>query len=124
MVLVVEDYADMRTGVLQLLELYGFHVTGAPDAERAIECLTSKPAGFALVLLDLFLPGISGTTFRKWQLSDPGFAAIPTVVVTASEPRADALARLRPATWLEKPFRADDLLKIVRRYVTPDPATN
>jgi CheY-like chemotaxis protein len=120
MVLVVEDYYDVRTGLSQLLEMHGFHVAGAADAEHAIACLTSRPASFALVLLDLLLPGMSGATFRHWQLSDPGTASIPTVFVTASEPQADTVATLRPANWLEKPFRAEDLLKIVRRYVTPD----
>jgi CheY-like chemotaxis protein len=120
MVLLVEDYHDVRTGLSQLLEMHGFHVAGAADAEQAIACLTSRPASFALVLLDLLLPGISGETFRHWQLADPGTASIPTVVVTSSEPQAETVATLRPANWLEKPFRGDDLLKIVRRYVTPD----
>lgn len=119
-VLVVEDYEDVRVGISELLQLNGYQVADAPDAEQAMECLQSKPASYALVLLDLLLPGISGATFRNWQLSKPGLASIPTVLVTAFEPKAETVASLRPASWLEKPFRADDILRIVRRYVTPD----
>jgi CheY-like chemotaxis protein len=123
-VLVVEDYEDMRVGLSELLQLNGYQVADAPDAEQAMARLQSRPASFALVLLDLLLPGISGATFRHWQLSRPGLASIPTVLVTAFEPKAETVASLRPASWLEKPFRADEILRIVRRYVTPEPATS
>jgi len=42
------------------------------------------------------------------------------VVVTASEPDGAARAQLRADAWIEKPFRFDDLLDVVKRYVTPN----
>jgi CheY-like chemotaxis protein len=119
-ILVVEDHNEVRLGVAQLLELNGFVVTDAADAEHALDSLEAHPAGFALMLLDLLLPGASGTELRARQLADPRLADIPVVVVSACEPQADAEARLRPAAWLEKPFRCDDLLNVVRRYVAPE----
>ena len=120
-ILVVEDHTEVRLGLAQLLELNGFRVTDAADAEHALRHLDAHPAGFALMLLDLLLPGHSGKDLREWQLADPRLAAIPAVVVTACEPEADAQARLRASAWLEKPFRCDDLLTVVRRYVSPEP---
>jgi hypothetical protein len=40
--------------------------------------------------------------------------------VTASELDARERAGLRPDALLEKPFRFDDLLGLVKRYVTPE----
>ena len=48
-----------------------------------------------------------------------GLAAVPTIVITASEVAADDRVPLRPEGWLEKPFRFDTLLELVKRYVQP-----
>ncbi len=120
-VLVVEDRDDVRQGLAQLLELHGFLVADARTGEQAIEQLTTDPDAVALVLLDLVLPGpMSGVDVRSRQLADPALAAIPTIVLTASDtPQPDRLP-LRPDAWLDKPFRFDDLLTLVRRYVVPE----
>jgi CheY-like chemotaxis protein len=120
-ILLVEDCKDMRVGVTQLLELNGFHVSDTDDGEQAINQLSANPGNFALVLLDLVLPGrISGGDVRARQLADPKLAAVPTVVVSACEPEAEAQAALKPEVWLEKPFRGEQLLSVVRKYVRPD----
>lgn len=120
-ILVIEDRDDVRQGLAQLLELHGFFVAEARDGEDALQQLTSDPEGFALVLLDLMLPGaISGRDIRVRQLADPALAALPTIVVTASDLDQRERVGLRPDAWLDKPFRFDDLLELVKRYVVPE----
>jgi CheY-like chemotaxis protein len=120
-ILVVEDRDDVRQGLAQLLELHGYLVADAGTGEDGQRQLTNDPDGFALILLDLMLPGsVSGRDLRAQQLSDPAIAGIPTIVVTASELDARDRAHLRPDALLEKPFRFDDLLGLVKRYVTPE----
>jgi DNA-binding response OmpR family regulator len=120
-ILLVEDCYDVRIGLAQLLTLNGYRVTDTADGEHAIDELNANPEGFALILLDLLLPGsISGNDVRARQLADPQLATVPTVVVTAFEPEAEAQAVLKPEVWLEKPFRGEQLLSVVRRYVRPD----
>ena len=124
-ILLVEDCDDVRSGLVELLALHGYRVTDAADGERAIDALRANPHGFALILLDLWLPGsISGNDVRAQQLADPQLADVPTVVVTACEPHPEAQATLKPEVWLEKPFRGEQLLSVVRRYVTPDLASD
>jgi len=121
-VLVVEDRNDVRQAMAQLLELHGFLVEDARNAEEALTQLYTEPDGFALILLDLLLPGgLSGWDFRARQLADPRIAHIPTIVVTVSDD-VDSEKRdaLRFDGWLEKPFRCADLLKAVRRYVVSE----
>ena len=120
-ILVIEDRDDVRQGLAQLLELHGFLVAEAQTGEAAMQQLTSAPDGIALVLLDLVLPGpMSGGDIRAQQLSDPALRSIPTIVLTASDtPQAERLP-LQPDAWLDKPFRFDDLLALVQRYVVPE----
>jgi CheY-like chemotaxis protein len=121
-ILVVEDRDDVRQGVAQLLELHGFLVFDAADGEQALVQLTSDPDTIALVLLDLMLGGtMSGRDVRARQLGDAQLARVPTVVVSACEPDLRARAQLQPEAWLEKPFRFEALLEIVKRYVIPEP---
>jgi CheY-like chemotaxis protein len=120
-ILVVEDREDVRQGLAQLLELHGFLVADARSGEDALEQLTSDPEGFALILLDLALPGrLSGRDLRRRQLADSTLAAVPTIVVTATDLDHRERLSLRPDAWLDKPFRFDDLLELVKRYVVSE----
>ena len=120
-ILVVEDREDVRGGIVQLLALHGYTATGVGSAERALAYLETSANHLALILLDLRLPGrVSGIDLRARQLADPLLATVPTVVVTACEPDAHVRAELRPAAWLEKPFRGQQLLAEVEKYVIPE----
>ena len=119
-ILVVEDRDDVRQGMAQLLELHGFLVVDAAAGEQALAHLRTDPKGFALMLLDLRMPGrLDGADVRQRQLTTPELADIPTVVVSATEPDGVVRDQLRADAWIEKPFRFDDLLAVVRQYVTP-----
>jgi DNA-binding response OmpR family regulator len=117
-ILLVEDRDDVRQGLAQLLELHGFLVADARTGEDALQQLTDDPDGFALVLLDLMLPGtVSGRDLRTRQLADPVLSEVPTIVVSASDLQQKDRVGLDPDAWLDKPFRFDDLLELVKRYV-------
>ena len=117
-ILLIEDRTEVRQGLAQLLEMYGFLVTEAADANHAMRELEAQPRGFALVLLDLLLDGaMSGVEFRKQQLANPELAGVPTIVITASDIAPSERARMKAAGWLEKPFRFDVLLEMVKRHV-------
>jgi hypothetical protein len=67
------------------------------------------------------MPGpLSGAEFRARQLASSDFADIPTLVVSATGPDAPARTELHPDAWIEKPFRFDHLLAVVKQYVTPE----
>jgi DNA-binding response OmpR family regulator len=120
-ILLIEDRDDVREGLSQLLEMHGFMVTEVPDAEHGLGELAAQPHGFALIVLDLLLPGsVGGTGFRARQLADPQLAPIPTIVITASDVEVIERSRLRADGWLDKPFRFDSLLELVKRYVIPE----
>ena len=120
-ILLVEDRDDVRQGLAQLLEFSGFLVEEASNGDVALAHLESDGPDIALVVLDLTLPGtISGRDIRARMLADPICAEIPTIIVTASDIDAPGRAGLCPSAWLEKPFRFDQLLDLVKRFVVPE----
>lgn len=85
--LVVEDHALVREGLLQTLRKLerGIVCTGARDAEEALRFLDEAADGYDLCLLDLMLPGLNGMgclgVLRK------RFPAIPVVILSALDDR-------------------------------------
>jgi len=119
-ILLIEDRAEVRQGLAQLLELHGFMVTEVADADHGMRELAANPQAFALVVLDLLLgDSMGGVEFRRRQLVEPHLAAVPTIVITATELDDDDRKPLHPDGWLEKPFRFDTFLELVKRYVQP-----
>lgn len=122
-ILLVEDRDDVRQGLAQLLEFNGFLVEEARDGHAALSRI-QQGNGIALIVLDLMLPGgLSGRDIRGQMLADPRCADIPTIIVTAADIDAPGRAGLCPAAWLEKPFRFDQLLDLVKRFVHPEAAS-
>ena len=122
-ILLIEDRDEVRQGLAQLLELHGFMVTEVADADHGMRELTAQPHAFALIVLDLLLgDSMTGVEFRLRQLIDPLLAMVPTIVITASDVSAEDRAPLHAEGWLEKPFRFDTLLDLVKRYVIAEGA--
>jgi DNA-binding response OmpR family regulator len=120
-VLLIEDRNDVREGLAQLLELHGYMVTDVPNADQGWRELLAHPHDFALIVLDLLLPGaLNGVGFRACQLADPEVATVPMIIITASDVDPDERLRLRADGWLDKPFRFDRLQELVTRYVIPE----
>jgi len=119
-IFIVDDDAGVREFIRVLLEFAGFaNIKPYESSHRFLE-EASLHDGDCL-LLDLRMPGgLNGSDVREQQLTTPELAAIPTVVVSATEADGAVRAQLRADAWIEKPFRFDDLLAVVRQYVTPN----
>jgi DNA-binding NarL/FixJ family response regulator len=80
--LVIEDHALVREGLLQTLRKLGPDVTlfEAQDAEEAMRLLEAE-AEFDLALLDLMLPGMNGLSLLS--VMRKRFPAVPVVVISA-----------------------------------------
>jgi two-component system, chemotaxis family, response regulator Rcp1 len=70
----------------------------------------------ALILLDLNLPGMDGREVLARIKLDYDLKAIPTVILSASDARADidSTYRLQANCYLTKPVQLDDLDRMVR----------
>ncbi|MGE0787451.1 MAG: response regulator transcription factor [Sandaracinaceae bacterium] len=109
-ILVVEDDEKLGEQIVSHLEGGGFDVTWLRDGDAAVR---EEPGGYALVLLDLMLPGTYGLDvlkrFRK--KSD-----VPVLILTARDHPADRVRGLDLGAddYVTKPFWPDELLARVK----------
>lgn len=112
-ILLVEDDATVAQVVIGLLQAQGHRVAHAPHGLAALAELRARR--YALVFMDLDLPGING--FEIARLIGSGGDAPPIIALTA---RADAAAETRAVEagmqgFLRKPVRGEELADVVRR---------
>jgi CheY-like chemotaxis protein len=118
-ILVVDDDADLRSSLAEVLHDEGYDVSCAHDGEEALRALGG--AAPDAILLDLTMPVMDGWTFRERQRSDPRLARIPTVVISASFTDADSVAGLAAAAFLPKPFDVERLTETLQRVCGAPP---
>lgn len=114
-VLVVDDDDAIRNGLLELLDDGGFPAVGARNGAEALELLRGLSPRPSLVLLDLMMPVMDGTTFLREQKRDPELAHVPVVVMSAF-PNARATARDLATDFLPKPLSFDRILALAAAH--------
>jgi len=111
-VLLVEDEPSIARGLIFNLEEEGCRVVHVTNGEAAIESLVREE--FALVVLDLMLPGIDGVQVcRRLRRIDP---RLPVLMLTARGEEKDRIAGLAAGAddYLTKPFSLDEFLLRVK----------
>jgi len=72
MILVIDDEEAIRESLIDILEFNGFQVTAADDGRRGIDLFQQHHAAVGLIILDLLMPGMSGTeTLHQLRQIDP-----------------------------------------------------
>jgi len=115
-VLVAEDDPSLATIVSVLLKGAGYRVTVCSDGPSTLAAAADPPG---LVLLNVRMPGLNGIEVCRRLKADPRTHRVPVVFVTAEAPD-DLVAQLDGEPYediLPKPFEADALLALVRRYL-------
>jgi len=109
-ILVVDDDADIREALEQVLLSAGNRVSTAKNGKDALDLIqTNRPD---VILLDLMMPVMDGFRFREAQKRDRTLADIPVVVISAvAAQNAAALGDV--AACLPKPFSIDVLLDTI-----------
>ena len=82
LVLLVEDNAESRELLRDVLEFDGYEVAEAVSAEEGLEIAKARRP--ALILMDIQLPKMSGIEALRIIRADPQLASTPVVAVTAS----------------------------------------
>jgi len=106
-ILVVEDEASFSEALAYLLGREGFEVIVADNGVRAIE--EFDRGGADLVLLDLMLPGLSGTEVCR-QLRTR--SNVPIIMLTAKDSEVDKVVGLELGAddYITKPYSSRELL--------------
>ncbi len=113
-ILVVEDDAELRSLLGELLRTEGFQAVSVADGAEAIRRATSdRPDA---VILDLMLPDMSGFEVCQELKFRRDTNLIPIVMLTALHDARSRRSGLRVGAnrYLTKPFSPDELLREVR----------
>jgi CheY-like chemotaxis protein len=112
-VLVVEDVPLVRLFVRDILQDWGFEAIDAPDAERAIEMITSS-ARVDLVLCDIVMPGqMDGLALARWVRTNR--PRLKVILATGHSNHVNITEDLcHEGPIIRKPFKRDELERRVR----------
>jgi len=115
-ILVIDDEAALGENIQRMLRLPGTTVSVFVEPAKGLaECLTNPPD---LVLLDVRMPEMSGEeVFARLHEAHPG---LPIVFLTAFGSVESAVLAMRNGAfdYLQKPFKREDLLLVVKRALS------
>jgi DNA-binding response OmpR family regulator len=122
-ILVVEDNEKLARSLRKGLEQEGYAVEVSGDGIDASERLDAGPGEYAVVVLDVMLPGQDGITVCR-HLRERG-SRVPVLLLTARDAVEDRVAGLDAGAddYLTKPFSFDELgarLRALLRRPAPE----
>ena len=122
-ILVVEDEKSLSEPLAYLLRREGYDVAVVDNGLSAVEAFTEDPPD--LMLLDLMLPGLSGTEVcRQVRLT----SSLPIIMLSAKDAEVDIVVGLELGAddYVTKPYSSRELLARIkavlrRRAQEPEP---
>ena len=115
-IFVIDDEAAMGENIQRMLKFPETTVTAYADPVKGLADALAKPPD--LVLLDMRMPGMSGEeVFAQLHQAHP---SVPIVFLTAFGSVEGAVLAMRNGAfdYLQKPFRREDLLLVVKRALS------
>jgi two-component system response regulator ResD len=117
-ILVVDDEEDIRMVVKEVLESAGFKADTASGGQEALKKI--KKEKFDLVLIDFFMPGMSGRELLQAIRQDSKLEKTKCALLTVAnfpERGLDKLKKLKIQDYIKKPFDNDDLISRVKKMI-------
>ena len=117
LVMTVDDSASMRDMICFTLRNAGYEVAEATDGRDALQKLPATPA--KLLITDLNMPNVDGLELIKQVRQMPAFRYLPILMLTTESQDAKKLAAKAAGAsgWIVKPFRAEQLVAVVKRFL-------
>jgi len=118
--LVVEDDAAIRRGLVDALKFAGYQAREAEDGRSGLEAALS--GAFDLVLLDILMPRMDGlSVLQELRRVRP---ALPVILLTARGQESDRVKGLKAGAddYVVKPFSVTELLARVEAVLRRTPA--
>jgi two-component system cell cycle response regulator DivK len=117
-IMVVEDQADNRQIIRDMLAPTDYEITEAENGEEALAAIAKQRPH--LILMGIQLPIIDGYTATRKIKADPALRAIPIIAVTSYALSAEE-KKAREAgcyDYVPKPFSPRQLLAKIRQYLS------
>ena len=118
-ILIVDDSSTLRASVEFTLADQGHEVLQAGDGQKGLEVLkTCCENDIAMIITDINMPNMDGITMIK-EIKKTSFKYTPILVMTteAEESKKTEGKEAGASGWLIKPFKPEQLLGVVSRFV-------
>ncbi len=114
-ILLVDDDVELLKALTKVLEKEGYTVFAHSTANDAIRFVNESKQRFDLVITDVSMPGMKGTTFLSAVKT--AFPRVPVIIITAFGDWGQYMETLREGAfdYLYKPLDKELLLATVRR---------
>jgi len=114
-VLIVDDSASMRQLVTFALKGAGYDVVAAVNGKDAL----GKLAGVSMVVTDLNMPEMDGIELIRNVRANAASKFTPVVMLTteSQESRKQEGKQAGASGWLVKPFKPEELVDVVKKFV-------
>jgi two-component system, OmpR family, alkaline phosphatase synthesis response regulator PhoP len=115
-VLIIEDDSDIAEGLKYNLEREGLSTVIASTGEQGLVEALNQRNPPVLILLDLMLPGMSGTELCRRLRREPQTRRTPILMLTAKSSETDRVTGLDLGAddYITKPFSVRELMARVR----------
>jgi len=115
-VLIIEDDPDIAEGLRYNLEREGLEAIIALTGEVGLAAALDVRRPPALIILDLMLPGMSGTELCRRLRREPATRRTPIMMLTAKTEEADRISGLDLGAddYITKPFSVKEVMARVR----------
>jgi two-component system cell cycle response regulator DivK len=116
-ILVVEDQADNRQIIRDMLAPTDYQITEAENGEQALAAVAKQRPD--LILIDIQLPIMDGYEATRRIKTDPNLRSIPIIAVTSYALSGEE-KKARAAgcdDYVPKPFSPRQLLAKIRQYL-------
>ena len=115
LILVVDDERAIRDVVRETLEMHGYRVITASNGTEAVTLLLKNRADVKLVITDLMMPIMDGTSaISALQSLEPDLPVIASSGLAVNGKLPPAAAAKPGVGFLPKPYTPDSLLKMMR----------
>ena len=116
-VLIIDDDAEVREVVIDMLDSAGVKTISAGSGEEGITLFQSHQDEIELVLLDLSMPGIGGKeTFRRLRALKHDLKIVLSSGYGQDEVKND-LNFLGLTGFIQKPYRYAKLIGLIGKYL-------
>ncbi len=112
-ILIVEDSDDLRSDVIEMLNMEGYATCGAENGNVGVE--VARKVMPDLIVCDIMMPELDGYGVLQQLRADTGTAVIPFIFLTAKTEHIDRRHGmvLGADDFLTKPFLAEELLESI-----------
>jgi CheY-like chemotaxis protein len=115
-VMVVDDDADLRDTIIDVLEDKQYRAVGASNGKEALDLLHGRSSPPCVILLDLMMPVMDGQAFHAELMKEPGLSHIPVIVLSAHADLDRILVNVSVQAKLRKPVDIKPLLELVDQH--------